>query len=309
MIVVFARVNAVSMSSELGPLIRAQRLQQRLSVRALAAAADISPAYVTAIETGRSSSTGRPPSPSAVVLGKLAGALGVTVGELHRAATDTAPDEHGHVLVYVVDSEPTDPFEILDATFGDRVDHWIYVPDPRAVPVQASARVSVCSWPLGSRPYDSNDLQPDHVVHALTGAVRSRAKHLRGKRVGFAVADCSAVMRYVQNPATHLRMELRWHEQVTRIWDTYLHSAPAIDVCVYRDGDLDALALTIDRLSTTLDLISRHDDVLVLNQGQQLSNGSVAVAALLERARPRGVGKSAWAALSSAASRGLTTME
>jgi transcriptional regulator with XRE-family HTH domain len=297
------------MGSELGSLIRQRRLQQHLSVRELASAADVSPAYVTAIETGRSSSTGRPPSPSAVVLGKLAGALGVPVGELHRAATDTAPGSRDHVLLYVVDSEPTDPFAILDANFGDRVDHWIYVPDPRAVPVTASARVSVFPWPLGSLPYDSNELRPDNVVDALTGAVRSRARHLRGRRVGFAVADCSAVMRYVQNPATHLRMELTWHEHVTRIWDTYLHSAPVIDVCVYRDADLDALALTIDRLSTTLDLISRHDDVLVLNHGLQLTNGSVAVEALLERARPRGVGKSAWTALSCAAARGLTKME
>ena len=226
---------------------------------------------------------------------------------MHRAATHTAPDDHGHVLLYVVDSEPTDPFAVLDATFGHRVDHWVYIPDPRADPVRSSPRVSVLRWPLGSLPYDSNELQPDHVVDALTSAIRSRAKHLRGQRVGFAVADCSAVMRYVQNPATHLRMELTWHDDVTRIWDTYLGSPPAIDVCVYRDDDLAALALTIDRLATALDLISRHDDVVVLNQRQQLSNGSVAVEALLERARPLAVSKSSWAALSSAASRGLAT--
>ena len=172
-----------------------------------------------------------------------------------------------HALLYVINEAQSDPFDVLDAHFGARVDHWLYIPDPRGVAPDPSARVTVCPWPLGQAPYDSTTLDPAALMVALEEALKAHADGMEGKRVGIAIADCSAVMRFVQNPAKHVQMERTWHDNVSRLWAQYLRTAPAIDVCVYRDDDIDALGLTIDRLATTLELVERHDLVCVLSSG------------------------------------------
>jgi transcriptional regulator with XRE-family HTH domain len=293
--------------NELGALVKHRRGDLGLSVRGLASSARVSPAYVTAIETGRSSSTGKPPSPSAVVLAKLAGALGLDVSELVAAATSMAETDPRHTLLYVINEAQSDPFDVLDAHFGTRVDHWFYIPDPRGLAPEPPARVTVCLWPLGQAPYDSTTLDPAALMVALEEALKAHADGMEGKRVGIAIADCSAVMRFVQNPAKHVQMERTWHDNVSRLWAQYLRTAPAIDVCVYRDDDIDALGLTIDRLATTLELVERHDLVCVLSSGSEVTVGRPAVRTILESARPGGVSSSSWGRLVAATSVGLAT--
>ena len=85
-------------ASPLGTEIRDRRLQLGLSVRALAMLADISPAYVTALETGNNPSTRRPPVPSLAVVRRLADALDLEVDALIRAGDAVGPERGAHVL-------------------------------------------------------------------------------------------------------------------------------------------------------------------------------------------------------------------
>ncbi len=118
-------------ASPLGTEIRDRRQQLGLSVRALAARADISPAYVTALETGNNPSTRRPPVPSLAIVRRLADALDLELGALIRAGDAVRPEAGAHVLAYVVAPPPAGLLGAVDAALGADVDHWLHLADPR----------------------------------------------------------------------------------------------------------------------------------------------------------------------------------
>ena len=288
-------------TNELGHEVRDRRTALGLSVRALAQAAGVSAGYVTAIENGRSASTGRAPEVSLRVLDGIAAALGCTVDELTGSRTHAdAP----HVLLYCVDA--TGPlFATVDATFGADVDHWIYIADPRHAEVAPKGRATICTWELGAFPYGSAHLEPQDILTALEREVAKVAATLKGQRVGLAIMDCSAVMRYVQNAADEVAFEREWHDGVHRIWHDHLQSEPAVDVCGYRHTDVDALGLTIDQLGTALTLISTHDRVVVAESGDVTISGRAAIRRILAEARPSGVSATAWREITRAAADSL----
>jgi transcriptional regulator with XRE-family HTH domain len=288
-------------TTDLGAEVRYRRTALGLSVRALAQAAGVSAGYVTAIENGRSASTGRAPEVSLRVLDGIAAALGCTVDELtgSRAHAD-AP----HVLLYCVDA--TGPlFATVDHTFGADVDHWIYIADPRHAETAPKGRATICTWELGAFPYANTHLEPQDILAALEREVAKVAATLKGQRVGLAIMDCSAVMRYVQNAADEVNFEREWHSGVHRIWHDHLQREPAIDVCGYRHADVEALGLTIDQLGTALTLISTHDRVVVAESDDVTVSGRAAIRRILAEARPAGVSAAAWREITRAAADSL----
>lgn len=288
-------------TDELGHEIRDRRAALGLSVRALAQSAGVSAGYITAIENGRSASTGRAPAVSLRVLDGLAVALGCTVDDLTGSRTHA---DDAHVLLYCV--EATGPlFATVDHAFGADVDHWIYIADPRHAEVAPKERVTICTWELGAFPYASSRLDPRDILTALEREVAEVAKGLQGQRVGLAIMDCSAVMRYVQNAADEVAFEREWHDGVHRIWREHLQSEPAIDVCGYRHADVEALGLTIDQLGTALTLISTHDRVVVADAGGSTISGRAAIRRILAEARPGGVSAAAWREITRAAADSL----
>jgi transcriptional regulator with XRE-family HTH domain len=286
---------------DLGHEVRDRRVALGLSVRALAQTAGVSAGYVTAIEHGRSASTGRAPAVSLRVLDGLASALGCTIDELTGARSDEAAP---HVLLYCI--EATGPlFAAVDAAFGGEVDHWIYIADPRHPERAPDGRATICTWELGAFPYATSHLHPEDILTALEREVKRVAKHLAGRRVGLAIMDCSAVMRYVQNAADEVGFEHAWHDGVHRIWREHLGSEPAIDVCGYRHADVEALGLTIDQLGTALTLIGTHDRVVVTGAGDAPVSGRAAIRRILAEARPTGVSAQAWREMTRAAADSL----
>ena len=288
-------------ATDLGSEVRDRRTALGLTVRALAQAAGVSAGYVAAIENGRSASTGRAPEVSLRVLDGIATALGCTVDDLtgSRAHTD-AP----HVLLYCVDA--TGPlFATVDHAFGTDVDHWIYIADPRHTEVAPEGRATICAWEFGAFPYAASHLEPQNILTALEREVAKVAKSLKGKRVGLAIMDCSAVMRYVQNAADEVEFEREWHAGVHRIWHEHLQSEPAVDVCGYRHADVEALGLTIDQLGTALTLIGNHDRVVVAESDDAIITGRAAIRRILAGTRPVGVSASAWRELTQAAADAL----
>jgi transcriptional regulator with XRE-family HTH domain len=288
-------------TTDLGAEVRDRRTALGLSVRALAQAAGVSAGYVTAIENGRSASTGRAPEVSLRVLDGIAAALGCTVDELTGSRADAdAP----HVLLYCVDA--TGPlFTTVDRAFGTDVDHWIYIADPRHAEAAPKGRATICTWELGAFPYADAHLEPQDILTALERDVANVAKTLKGQRVGLAIMDCSAVMRYVQNAADEVAFEREWHDGVHRIWHKHLQSEPAVDVCGYRHADVEALGLTIDQLGTALTLISTHDRVVVAESDDVTVSGRAAIRRILAEARPAGVSAAAWREITRAAADSL----
>ncbi|MFN8202755.1 MAG: helix-turn-helix transcriptional regulator [Solirubrobacteraceae bacterium] len=289
-----------------GRRVRDRRQELGLSLRALAARAGVSPAYVTSIERGHNPSTGRPPVPSIHVVANLAAELGLDVSGLVRGmgvSDPTLPDDH--VLLYCLDMPPAGLLDLLDRRFGAEVDHWVYVADPREGDAEdLDGRATIVRWELGTFPYETRHLDPADLVAALEETVRAVAPAQSGRRVGLAIADCSAVMRWVQNAASEVALEETWHDHVHRIWAQHLGGPPAIDVCAYRHDDLQALGLTIDQIATALALIRDHHRVLVVDDDDVVT-GFPAIRRILQRVQPPGVSASAWSDLTSAAAEAL----
>ncbi len=300
-----ARYSQLTMSHpttiDLGAEVRDRRTALDLSVRALAQAAGVSAGYITAIENGRSPSTGRAPEVSLRVLDGLAAAFGCSIDDLTGSRAHSAA---AHVLLYCVDAAGP-LFATVDREFGADVDHWIYIADPRYAEVAPKGRATICTWPLGSFPYATELLDPKDILIALERAVAKVAKTLKGKRVGLAIMDCSAVMRYVQNAADEVDFEREWHSGVHRIWHQHLQSEPAVDVCGYRHADVEALGLTIDQLGTALTLISNHDRAVVVETDAAVVSGRAAIRRILAEARPAGVSAAAWREITRAAADSL----
>jgi transcriptional regulator with XRE-family HTH domain len=291
-------------ASPLGTEIRDRRQQLGLSVRALAARADISPAYVTALETGNNPSTRRPPVPSLAIVRRVAEALDLELGALIRAGDAVRPEEGAHVLVYVVAPPPTGLLGAVDAALGADVDHWLHLADPRRTDDDDPARATTRRFALGAHPYATPHLDPDALVAALDHEVAVLATAHRGERVGLLIADCSAVMRYLQDAAAEVALEATWHQHVRRIWQEHFGGPPAVDVCAYDHDDLAALGLTIDQLATALELVSHHDHTMLLD-GDRAIAGAPAIRRILDEARPAGTSRVGWQQLTAAAARTL----
>ena len=289
----------------LGVEVRDRRIELGLSVRALAGRAGISPAYVTAIETANNPSTGRAPAASLSIVSRLADALDLDLGTLIRASGSESDGKPGaHVLVYVLDLPPAGLLQAVDELLGDGVDHWLHIADPRGGGEDAPARATTRRFTLGTYPYATTQLVPADLVSALDREVAALARSYQGRAVGLLISDCSAVMRDLRNPASEVELESEWHHHVHRIWASRLTSAPAVDVCAYLHADVAALGLTIDQLATALELISRHDHVIVLD-GTEITRGAPAIRRILDRVRPAGTSVAAWHHLTSAAATSL----
>jgi transcriptional regulator with XRE-family HTH domain len=289
-----------------GCRIRNQRTRLGLSARALASKAGISPAYVTAIETGRNPATGRPPAPSIQVVRRLAAALDLDASDLlDQIGAPATGAGHEHVLLYCLGRSHGGVLALVDRLFGSGVDHWLYIADPREHEVvDLDGRVAVTRWELGAFPYEAHHLEPSAVLTALDGAVRSLSPAQAGRRVGIASADSSAVMRWVQDAAAEVALERTWHRHVNEACIRHLGTQAAIDVCVYDHEDIQALGLTIDHMATALSLIQDHDQVFVWDDGETIS-GPLAIRRILQCARPAGVSPNAWTTLTDAAAETL----
>jgi transcriptional regulator with XRE-family HTH domain len=290
--------------SALGTSLHDRRVELGLSLRAVAARAAISPAYLATIEQGRNPSTGRPPVPSVEVLSRLASALGVDVNALLRPASAPATPHHAHLLAYVTEPPPGGLPMALNEVLGADVDHWLYIADPRFDAPATTPRVTVRRFTLGRPPYATPDLDGDALVAAIDAEAAALARSYHGRRVGLVIADCSAVMRYLNDAAAEVALESRWHDAVVDIWMRRLAQPPAADVCVYEQSDLAALGVTIDQLAIALELITRHDRVLVFD-GSRTISGAPAVRRILDQAQPAGTSGAAWGRLATAAAQAL----
>lgn len=280
-------------------------------MRALAAVANISPSYLGVIEAGCNPTTGRAPAPSLRVLKALAPALNMDLVQLVGvpAVVDSGGKKGGHMLAYTMGTRPASVFPQIARLHGDQVEHWLHVADPREprrgqVAKEATAGVSHVRWPLGSEPYPDRFVDLERITRALRAELRALSPSLRSKRLGVAVSDSSAVMRWVENPEDEVDYEDVWEAEVTAAVEDALGQPVTATVCIYHHADLETLAHHLDLLAVMVKLIRTHDTVVTISE-DELRVGSRAATAMLVHAKPPGVSTRAWGDLARAAAEGL----
>jgi transcriptional regulator with XRE-family HTH domain len=199
---------------DFGHRVRQRRLALRLSVRALADLAGVSPSYISAIETARNSTTGRAPEPSIGVAERLLRALDLPFTHLARLCErgeDRPVDACNHLLLYRLGGGRGRLRPILDQLFDDSVDQWFCIADPRGAPEEA-ADLICWDWPFGANPYPNDYLEPGRILEALELELGKYVGRVRPRRPGLVIADCSTVMRWVVNPECEVDFEMHWAE-------------------------------------------------------------------------------------------------
>lgn len=286
----------------LGDLIRDRRLDRGLSLRALAREAGCSPSYLGAIELGRNPATGRAPEPSLRILAALGRVLDLDLAAL--ATAGAPPVAHAaHALLYVMRSGPVDVLDHVARLHAATTERWVYVPDPREPPAGDDRVALHCRWPLGADPYPDRLLEPGRVLGALERELRAGGR--LGPGLGLAIADCSAVMRWVSNPEAEIAFEAHWADDAAGVFRSALGEAPTANVCVYHHDDIEALAPAVDPLGVALTLLREHTAVAVVRADGRVDTGAAAVRTLLQSARPAGIATEIWAELCGLVAQGL----
>ena len=288
---------------DLGSLLRERRQELGLSMREAARRIGISPSYLLAVESGRNPSTGRPPTPSPQILKAAATVLAVPLRHLLGEIPSALPGP-AHVLVYQAGSRHRSALPAAKRVFGDAVDLWVEVVDPRrGEGTGPPPGVLAIRGPYGlgaRRPGSFNAREPVNAVCRALGDAGAS-----GKRVGIIFGATSAILRVLPDVTRLLDSEKTWEQEVSRAVGGVAGSAPAANVCVYRQADLEEAGSRIDPLATLLSLAGSHSHVIAQGRGDEIVTGPVAIERGLLTVRPPGVSTDTWRVLSKAAAAGL----
>lgn len=287
---------------EFGRSVRERRREMRLSVRALAEIAGVSASYISAIETARNPTTGRAPEPSILVAERLLKALALPPTHFATLCEhdDDRADACNHLLLYRLGMHRDRLKPILVQLFGDSVDQWFCIGDPRGATEDAADMIS-WQWAFGVNPYPDDYLEPARILEALELELRKYANRVSARRSGLVVADCSTVMRWVVNPEREVDFETRWVVGSGDVMKRVFGQAPLANVCVYDHSDIESLSARMDVLDTLMRLFSCHTNVVAIDSENRIQKGPAAIAAILRECRPGGVSSTAWRSLTSAA--------
>lgn len=286
---------------EFGQRIRERRKSLRMSIRELANKSGISSSYVSAIECGKNPATGRPPEPSMSIVERITNALGIPNAFINKNNSICGSScDQNHSLIYRLDDSRGNLQHILDEAFGEKVNQWICIGDPREPSNSSDSNLISWQWPFGKFPYPDTFLVAERIEEALEKELKQIAKQITGKKIGIVIADCSAVMRWMVNPDAEVEYEDRWIERSTEIFNEIIGKTPIVNACVYSHKDIEALDKNIDVLDTILSLFSAHSHTVTVNSSGKILNGEQAVSAVMKQSRPKGVSNAAWLHISSA---------
>lgn len=292
--------------TDLAGIVRRRREEIGMSMRESAGLIGISPSYLLAIEHGRNPSTGRAPVPSARILSRIAHVFGLDPAMLLVAAGAPASSST-HLLLYQTGGGYESPADAARSLFAGQVDVWVELTDPRASGKDASRQDDVLlrkRQALTTAESEPSVFEADRVLEALAEDVAD-IQVASPRRLGVIFGASSAVLRSVGNPQALLDSETTWEHDVENVFRAALGDEPAACICVYRETDIQELALRLDPLAAALSLIRSHPLVAVQNRNGTLATGPAAIETILADTRPAGVGSDTWIALTRAAATGL----
>lgn len=292
------------MASQLGPLLRSRREQLGLSKREAARRVGISAGYLLALEEGHNPSTGRAPVPSPPILSALGRVLDVEM-EMLLEAVGTPVSSSAHVLLYQTGSRLRSALPSVQAFYGDRVQEWVEVLDPRlSADRRSPPGVEVVSGLPATRGVGrtGRGFDRSRAVEAICAAIAGR--RLPGDRLGVLVSSSSAVLRDAQDMTALLESEATWEDDLGSALTGALGVRPVANICVYREADLQELASGLDSLATLLSLLQTHPHV-ALQHRETITTGPAATERILGPMRPAGISSDTWETLARAAAIGL----
>lgn len=267
----------------------------------------ISPSYLAALEQGRNPSTGRAPMPSPPILAAIGQVLDIELATLLDASgAPTSPS--AHLLLYQTGAGHQSPLEAARGLFAGHVDAWIEIVDPRRSE-DAESRPDVLvrkCRPLISARSGSHVFETPRALAALSRVLAEVPRSSPRPRLGIIFGANSAVLRSIENPPALLESETTWEHDAGAKFRAALGVEPAANVCVYREADIQELALRLDPLGTVLSLVQTHPHVALQDASGALTTGPAAIETILAAARPAGVSSETWESLARAAAVGLT---
>jgi transcriptional regulator with XRE-family HTH domain len=293
--------------SRLGGILRRRREQLGLSMREAARRIGISPSYLVALEQGRNPSTGRAPVPSPPILAAIGRALDIELATL-LDASGAPVTSSTHLLLYQTGTGHQSPLEAARRLFAGQVDAWIEIVDPRSSDDAESPPDDVLvrkRQPLSWVRSGSHVFETPRVLAALSDVLAEASRSRSRPRLGIIFGANSAVLRSIENPPALLESEPTWEHAAGAEFRAALGVEPSANVCVYREADVQELAVRLDPLATVLSLIQAHPHVAVQDGSGAVTTGPAAIETILVAARPAGVSSETWESLARAAAVGL----
>ena len=163
-----------------------------------------------------------------------------------------------HLLLYQTGSAHRSAVDAARQVFADRVDVW----------VEARAHGL-----LGTE--------------GLAGVLERAPRSGPERRLGMVFGDNSALLRSMEDPLALIESEATWEHDVADACREALGVVPAANVCVYREADLQELAVRLDPLAAALKLIQTHPHVAVSEPGGRVTTGPGCGRADPHRGAPR----------------------
>jgi transcriptional regulator with XRE-family HTH domain len=265
----------------------------------------ISPSYLLALEQGRNPSTGRAPVPSPPILAAIGSVLEIELATLLEA-TGAPVSSSTHLLLYQTGTGHQSPLEAARRLFAGQVDAWIEILDPRSSddaespPGDVLVRTRRRLVSAGSRLFWT-----PRALRALSQILAEVPRSSPRPRLGMIFGANSAVLRSIENPPALLESELTWEDDAGAAFRAALGVEPSANVCVYREADIQELAVRLDPLATVLSLIQAHPRVAVQDGSGAVTTGPAAIETILVAVRPAGVSAGTWESLARAAAVGL----
>jgi transcriptional regulator with XRE-family HTH domain len=245
--------------------IAAARHREGMSTRELARRANISQAYVVALERARVPGNEPGPTPTVDVIARLAGALGMVPRRLFET---TLRPVARHVL-FVVDRPKGGAFQsvidsVIDSVIeltGASVDTWLTTFETQSRPTHSIRLHSKLK-----RSYN-----PTQIEGTLRAEMKRLSTVVEGQRIGVVFDEMSTVMGALADPHRVIEEESRWADQVSRAVNSV--GAHALwNVCVYEFAALQALR---DPVSAAFELATSHDMVWDLHDGRLTVQSSI----------------------------------
>lgn len=236
-----------------------------MSTRDLARAAQVSQAYVVALEGSRSSRDPFGPSPTIDVVARLATALGTEPAVL----LDPSLRRSGpHVLV-IVEDDGDGLFELLHSRLGN-VDGWVSAGNRKATPAGHHIRLH------DGRP---SSYRRERIAASIHDGLAELAPTLHGQRVGMVFSETPSVLLHATDAV--MAVEGEWCELVADAVRA-AGAEPAWNLCVY---ELDVLRQMPDPIATSTQLIGCHDTVWC-TRGNSVLRDRAAASRLFEQLHP-----------------------
>ena len=223
--------------------------------------------------------------PTVEVIARLAGALGLSAGDMFAAALR---DRSRHVVL-IVDDDRVGALDYVCRACGDASIEWVRAISTDAAPPLDAASNAANGWTISVHRDRTAAYEPIDVARTLREELAGLRPGVTGRRLGLLFEETSSFMAALPDPQVILDFEHRWSDVVSDAANAASAHA-AWNVCVY---DLPKLAALDDPVAAALELFISHDTVWAAH-GATTLDGRPAARRTLLKLRPAHTPATSW---------------